>query len=325
MKYLTLIPLAGLAVAAPNWLDSDPAKSTTTTAATSTTWADWQSTSSTTKPVKSTSTKATASSSSTWDDVEIPVTVTSTATGTYCPSSGKLTKPAPEGGKCTIDVTTITVAKATVTVTASGWEDAGKVTVTETKTVGGKDSVTVTKTADCAGPTGVKPGKQCLSDAKAKSIVDNFKNLLEFTDYDGSRGGPKGRGYNYNISAATLAPDFVDISDSINYMAGNVLGSVTFPNKTAFDIGQGHQPEVKAETLNIFHDCDSITWRWKITPLTQAPLPVVGINYMQINDKGLIQKQYAEFSNAAWIASFPAPASCLPPTGKPATVGPNAL
>jgi len=315
MKYLSLLPLAGLAVAAPgSWVDADPAKSTTTTA-------------------------SPAASTSTWADVEIPVTVTSTATGTYCPGTGKLTKPAPEGGKCTIDVTTVTVSKATatVTVTAGGNNggSGGKVTVTETttKTVGGKDTVTVTKTADCtSGPTGTPghngPGGKCLTDDKAKSIVDNFRNLLEYTNYDGSRGGPKGRGYNFNVSAATLATDFVDISDSINYMAGIPLGAATFPNKTAFDFGQGSQPEVKTETLNIFHDCDTITWRWKITPLTQNPYPVVGLNYMQINKDGLIQKQYAEFDNAAWIASFPAPASCnSPTTGKPPTVlpGPNAL
>lgn len=293
MKYLTLLPLAGLAVAAPGtWEDADPVKSTTTTVA----------------------------KTSTWADVPADVTVTSTATGTYCPKSGKLTKAAPEGGKCVYDVTTVTVATATVTVPAGSYTggytgghgdghcDAGKVTVTETKTVGGKDTVTVTVTdkGDGSHPTG-KPSGKCLTDDSAKTIVDNFRDLLEFTSYNGTQGKP-GRGYHLNVSAITLAEDFVDISDSINFMAGFPLGSITFANKTAFDIGQGiKQPEVKTETLNIWHDCNQITWRWKITPQVAPPLvayPVVGINVMQINEKGLIQKNYAEFDNGAWLQSF---------------------
>lgn len=133
MKYLSLLPLAGLAVAAPgNWQDADPAKETTTTSAAPT---------------------------STWEDVS-DVTVTETATGTYCDKTGKLTKPAPAGGECTIDVTTVTVATATVTVGGGNGGhggNGGKATVTETVTVtaggngghggnGGKETVTVTTT-----------------------------------------------------------------------------------------------------------------------------------------------------------------------------------
>ena len=82
------------------------------------------------------------------------------------------------------------------------------------------------------------------------------------------------------------------------------LGSVTFPNKTAFDYGQGIlQPEVSVTTLNIFHDCKSITWRWVLYPFPGA-LPVTGMNYMMINHKGLIQKNYAEFDNGAWLTNF---------------------
>lgn len=311
MKYLSLLPLAGLAIAAPGWSDADPAKSTTTTAAAVT---------------------------ESWSDIPEDVTVTETATGTYCDKTHKLTKPAGPGGECTIDVTTVTVATATVTagghggkpadstvtvtetVTAGGHggKPAGpgeEVTVTETttKTVGGKDSVTVTVTDDCSAPTdgpghggpgGPPAGGKCLSDDAATKIVDNFRTLLEYTSYNGTQGAP-GRGYKYDVSKATLAEDFVDISDSINFMAGFPLGSVTFANKTAFDFGQGVlQPEVLTETLNTFHDCSSITWRWKLTPKIPNAYPVVGINYMEINEDGLIAKNYAEFNNGAWLQSF---------------------
>ena len=302
MKYLSLIPLAGLAVAAPSWSDDPvvPVKVSTTTAASS------------------------------WYDADLPVTETKTATAsvTYCSKSGKITKPAPDNdvAKCTLSVTkvTVTAATATVTVTEKGHGGyPGKETVT----------VTETKTKDCTAPTdgpkgpGGPPhgGDKCLTDDAAKKIVDNFRDLLEFTSYNGTQGAP-GRGYHQAISDATLAADFTDISDSINFMAGKPLGSLTFPSKKAFDIGQGaNQPEVKTETLNIFHDCSSITWRWKITPQVDprsglTAYPVVGINYMIIDDKNMIKKNYAEFDNGAWLQSFGKQCAVAP-----VTVGPNAL
>lgn len=283
MKYLTLLPLAGLAVAAPGWADA-PVEETTTT---------------------------------TWGDADIAdktVTATATAEVTYCDKTHKLYSPAPKDGKCTIDVTTITKATATVTVTEGGKGGHGGYP---------KETVTVTVTEDCAGPTGKpdhghgpKPGddKKCLSDDEAATIVKNFATLLEFTSYNGTQGAP-GRGYKQDVSDATLAEDFVDISDSINFMAGKPLGSVTFPNKKAFDMGQGvMQPEVITETLNTFHDCNSITWRWKLTPKIPNAWPVVGINYMELNEKKLVSKNYAEFNNGAWLQSFGRQCAINPPS-----------
>lgn len=277
MKSFTLLSLAGLAIAAPGWSDADPVKETTT--------------------------------SSVWEDVP-EVTETATITGTYCSKTGKYTKPALDGS-CTIDVTTITKATATSTQTVTVTKEGGKVeTVTVTEGGKGDKTVTVTSTVteEPSCPTGGFPGhggdKCTLDDKKAKEIVDNFALLLEYTSYNGTQGAP-GRGYKYDVSAKTLATDFVDISDSINFMAGFPLGSVTFPNKAAFDYGQGVlQPEVITETLGIYHDCSSITWRWKLTPKIPGAWPVVGINYFEINKDGLVQKNYAEFNNAAWLQSF---------------------
>jgi hypothetical protein len=53
--------------------------------------------------------------------------------------------------------------------------------------------------------------------------------------------------------------------------------------------------------LNVWHDCNTITWRWKIT---STRYPVVGINHMLINSDKKIQKNYAEFDNGAWLQSF---------------------
>jgi hypothetical protein len=105
----------------------------------------------------------------------------------------------------TVYVDATCTAGSTVTVTSA------KATVTVTKT----------ETKTPTGPTGLPdyPGK-CLSDAEAEKIVNNFRTLLEFTSYNGSRGGAPGRGYQFNVSAITLDETFVDISDSINFMAG---------------------------------------------------------------------------------------------------------
>lgn len=79
---------------------------------------------------------------------------------------------------------------------------------------------------------------------------------------------------------------------------------MTFANKAAFDYGQGVlQPEVQAETIKIWYGCNTITWRWLLTPLTGAQ--VRGINHFVLNSDGnKILENYAEFDNAAWLSSY---------------------
>jgi len=212
-------------------------------------------------------------------------------------------------------VTTTTLAPTTTTKTvyvAPTCPSASTVTTTAaastvTVTKGSSSTVTVTVTKGSSSTSSGSPSSTCVvSDAKATAIVNNFIELLEFTSFPGNatEGIPKGRGYKQDVSDATLSPLFSDTSDSINLMAGFPIGSVTFPTKQYFDIGQGqNQPEVSVTTLNIFHDCSSITWRYSLLPNPYA-FPVTGINYMIIGDDGLILKNYAEFDNAAWLESF---------------------
>ncbi|OCT50101.1 hypothetical protein CLCR_07273 [Cladophialophora carrionii] len=208
-------------------------------------------------------------------------TVTTTSvvvSGSTCPAASTTTS------------TKVVVTGTTVTKTG------GATTVTETKT----ETKTVTK--DSPSATSSVPASSCkVDDALATTLVNNFVDLLQFTSYAGDR-GPPGRGYHQDVSDATLATDFIDISDSINFMAGFPLGSITFNSKQAFDIGQGvMQPEVTVKVLNIWHDCNTVTFRWRIVSL---PFPVNGINHMEINKDGLVQKNYAEFDNGAWLQSF---------------------
>ncbi|KAJ9616476.1 hypothetical protein H2200_000195 [Cladophialophora chaetospira] len=203
-------------------------------------------------------------------------TVTSTVGGATTVTS-TVTSTVKEGGSGTYSATTVTS-----TVTVSG-------TVTGT---------TVTSTVSGTCTTSSATASSCkVDDALATKLVENFENLLEFTN------GPGGRGYNQAISDATLATDFVDISDSINFMSGVPLGAVSFTSKAQFDSnnGQAGQPEVQLDALNIWHDCESVTWRWRISSL---PFPVTGISHFTVNDDKLIQKNWVEFDNGAWLQSY---------------------
>lgn len=197
-------------------------------------------------------------------------------------------------------------AGSATTVTSTKWVPTGSYTATTvTVTVATATATTVTVTKGYPSSSYSTSATSCkVDDALATTLVNNFVDLLEHTSYAGNAalGIPAGSGYDQAVSDATLATDFTDISDSINFMAGFPLGSVTFTSKAAFDYGQGVlQPEVTVNVLNIWHDCNTITWRWRIVSL---PYPVNGINYMEINSDGKIQKNYAEFDNGAWLQSF---------------------
>ncbi|OAP56285.1 hypothetical protein AYL99_09464 [Fonsecaea erecta] len=271
---------------------------TTTVAATTTTKTIWV------KPTGGAGSSCTVATS----------TLTSTVTGTTTVVSGST---CPVATSSTVTETTTKViptysscpAGTTTTVTTGAPVTATTVTVTSAA-----PATATTVTVTVSGPSGTSSGtpSSCVvDDALATTLVNNFMILLEFTSYNGTQ-GPPGRGYQQNVSDATLADDFSDISDSINFMAGFPLGSVTFPSKTAFDIGQGvNQPEVTVNALNIWHDCNTITWRWRIT---STRFPVNGINHMIINSEGKIQKNYAEFDNGAWLQSFGLQCATNPPT-----------
>ena len=113
-----------------------------------------------------------------------------------------------------VKTTTLAPTTTTKTVYVAPTSCDGQKTVTVT--------ATVTKDGSGSCPTGgpsPPSDDKCLSDEDAKKIVDNFSTLLEYTSYNGTQGAP-GRGYKFDVSAATLDPAFVDISDSINFMAG---------------------------------------------------------------------------------------------------------
>jgi len=134
-----------------------------------------------------------------------------------------------------------------------------------------------------------------LNKDQATTIVSQFADYLT---------NPTGCLENTNNELGMLASDFTDTSDSINFMAGIPLGSVTFNSTVAFQYGQGGQQAVASvTTLNLWFSCNSITWRWSLLPFPGAAA-VTGINYMIINNQGQLETNYAEFDNGAWLADI---------------------
>ena len=150
-------------------------------------------------------------------------------------------------------------------------------------------------------PYGYNPGSTpygrvtCLTDATAKTLVTGFASLL--TSYSDA------------VADKLLSSDFTDTSDSINALAGYPLGSTTFPSKAAFKAGQGAQPKIGFELLNIDDvTCTGVAFRWSGTPnLGNPSIKVKGINSLVASnlngtDQGWqIKSMYSEFNSCTWM------------------------
>jgi len=166
--------------------------------------------------------------------------------------------------------------------------------------------------APVADATNSPPQDKCLPNYIAGEIVNSFLSLIS--------------AYNGAVADNLLADNFVDTSDSINYLAGIPLGGPTFPAKVAFEQGQGSQPPVPVSLLNIDAvTCDGvIAFRWVGFPAI-ASLEVKGINILYTVNNGdtnavgpsgwQISQVFSEFNSAAWIVDLGLP--CNPPPAAP--------
>lgn len=143
------------------------------------------------------------------------------------------------------------------------------------------------------GDWSFNPGK-CLTPASTQYLVNGFGGLLS----------------NYTTANAEklLSDDFTDFSDSINSLIGAPLGNATFPNKAAFEAGQGAQPAVPFQVLAIDAvTCDTIALRWLI-PL--PPNPIKGITILKAEnsqgdaDSWQIKTIFTEFNSIAWLTDI---------------------
>jgi hypothetical protein len=153
----------------------------------------------------------------------------------------------------------------------------------------------------------------CLQDADVNHLVDGFALLVNST-------------FDPNLSADILHVDFIDFSDSINFLTGQAPGTPTFSSLQQFNVGQGGQPPVPLEILNIeAATCDTVAFRWLAYP---GPLSVKGItifNAIQANGTSngwQIKTQFAEFNVAAWTNDLPG-GNCQPPPPPPSNQVPS--
>ncbi|OQV06181.1 hypothetical protein CLAIMM_10793 [Cladophialophora immunda] len=173
---------------------------------------------------------------------------------------------------------------AAATTTAAAYQAAGAATTTTTTTTAASSVI-------------------CLSTAAASSVVNGFASLLT--------------AYSNATANSLLASDFSDTSDSINFLAGNPLGSVTFPSKLAFEQGQGTQPAIGFNLLNIDAiTCTVIAFRWEAILGSGSPVKGINILYTEnptgTEDGWQIQSVFSEFNSAVWTIEIGG--TCVPPS-----------
>lgn len=143
----------------------------------------------------------------------------------------------------------------------------------------------------------------CLTETTAYRVASNFRNLI--TNYSNSS------------AAAYLTQDFHDYSDSVNELINSgcpngpaPLGTATFTSLTSFQAGQGGQPNIPFQILNVWHSCTSVTLRWRSSAPGGPANPqqqVTGIVAMETvacnggGEKYKIKTVYSEFNSGAWL------------------------
>lgn len=139
----------------------------------------------------------------------------------------------------------------------------------------------------------------CLTYEQASTVADHFKTLIN----------------DYSDAAADeyLTVDFTDYSDSVSELINSgctgpqPLGEATFTSREAFKAGQGSQPNIPFELLNLWHTCDTVVIRWRTTVQDGAPQFVTGLIVMEteyVDGEFLIDTVYSEFNSGAWLVDL---------------------
>ncbi|KAH9834695.1 S-adenosyl-L-methionine-dependent methyltransferase, partial [Teratosphaeria destructans] len=86
------------------------------------------------------------------------------------------------------------------------------------------------------------------------------------------------------------------------------LGATTFASRAAFEAGQGAQPAIPFEQLNLWYNCDNVFLRWRST---MSPEIVTGIIILETTKADassaqpwLIDTVYSEFNSGAWLVDL---------------------
>ncbi|KAM0716391.1 hypothetical protein Q7P37_007836 [Cladosporium fusiforme] len=167
---------------------------------------------------------------------------------------------------------------------------------------------------------------QCLNDDQAQQIADVWDSLIQ--------------NYSDELADSALTTDFTDYSESVNTLINSCpqgdaaqplpLLAPTFTSREQFKLGQGQQPPINFELLNLWHSCSTVNLRWKTTNTANITdvKPVVGIIALEVfkNDNGgqypwLIQTVYSEFDSGAWLQNLVEAGICKTDAGIPSGNG----
>ena len=148
----------------------------------------------------------------------------------------------------------------------------------------------------------------CLTDYQAAALVNTFAQGEQTN-------GNETATFNSLIESVANSDD-QEISDSINFFTGSPYGSVTEPNLAAIEAGHAHSGNgvYQITTLNIWHTCNVITWRWRFV-LYPGATPVQGFNVFVLGSDGKIDETYIEFNSAVWAQDTGY--TITPPPGAP--------
>jgi hypothetical protein len=143
----------------------------------------------------------------------------------------------------------------------------------------------------------------CMSYDQATVVANNFKTLI--SDYSNSS------------ADQFLTVDFEDYSDSVTELINSgctgpqPLGEATFTSREAFKAGQGSQPNIPFDILNMWYACEGpVVIRWRTTVMPGAPETVTGNIVLETErsnnatEPWLIKTVYSEFNSGAWLVDL---------------------
>jgi hypothetical protein len=169
------------------------------------------------------------------------------------------------------------------------------------------------------------PESKCMTDAEADQVATAWGTLIA--------------SYNDALADSVLTENFTDYSESVNTLINSCpqgdaakpldLLAPSFTSREMFKIGQGQQPAINFNRLNIWPGCTSVNIRWMTTNTAPIPnpKPVVGLIAMEVvkNQQAgaeypwLISTVYSEFDAGAWLQNLVEAGICSSGAGLPST------
>lgn len=144
----------------------------------------------------------------------------------------------------------------------------------------------------------------CMTDDEANHVASNIQELFS--------------AYTNATADRVLCSSYQDYSDSVNELINNAcingpapLGTVTFPDRTAFEGGQGGQPNITFNVLKVWNACDAVILRWRtpnpgfVNPEQQVTGIIVAETVRATGpEPWLVETVYSEFNSGAWLVDL---------------------